>query len=184
MGKGRAMTDPRDLAVHVTAKKIAYRQSKDGMVISFVLHPQEVPDKLATDPIGTSYMLALVEIDDATGQPKGDTKPAHQGMASPVDNDASPKAPRSQVPQAESGARKSPAQVAGYLCTLPSFWKFLREHHMLPAVRTEESAAKAIRLMCGVQHRSEIRDGEASGNAWRQIRADFTAWEKAVEVVG
>src|SRR5262245_7514571 len=111
----------RESAVHVTAKKIAYRQSKDGMVISFVLHPQEVPDKLATDPIGTSYMLALVEIDDATGQPRGGD--AHEPAKPTVDT-----APRSQA--TGGGARKSwgemtPSAQAGLLCNDRAFQKYL-----------------------------------------------------------
>lgn len=59
-------------AEHCEAKKHAYRQTQDGVVVSFVLHPNDLPDGLATAPLGTRYMLALVEIGDDE-QPK---KPA------------------------------------------------------------------------------------------------------------
>ena len=49
---------------HVEAKKIAYRQSKDGLVISFVVHPSDMPDALAVAPLGQRYMLALAAIGD------------------------------------------------------------------------------------------------------------------------
>lgn len=62
------MIDPaavaRENAVHCEARKIAFRQTKDGVVISFVLHPDEVPNSLATAALGTRYVLALVELND------------------------------------------------------------------------------------------------------------------------
>jgi hypothetical protein len=54
----------RDNAMHCEAKKHAFRQTQDGVVVSFVLHPQEVPSGLTLAALGTRYMLALVEIGD------------------------------------------------------------------------------------------------------------------------
>jgi hypothetical protein len=49
---------------HLEAKKLAYRQSRDGFVISFVVHPSDMPDALAVAPLGQRYMLALAAIGD------------------------------------------------------------------------------------------------------------------------
>lgn len=57
-------TIARESALHCEAKFYAFRKTKDGTVVSFVLHPQEVPDALATADIGARFMLALVEIGD------------------------------------------------------------------------------------------------------------------------
>jgi uncharacterized OB-fold protein len=54
----------RSAAVHCEVKKYAYRQTKDGVVLSFVLHPQEIPADVASAAIGTRYVLALVELAD------------------------------------------------------------------------------------------------------------------------
>jgi len=51
-------------AEHFEAKKYAYRQSKDGMILSFVLHPNDVPKDMAISSIGTRYMVAVAEIAD------------------------------------------------------------------------------------------------------------------------
>jgi uncharacterized OB-fold protein len=51
-------------ATHCEAKKHAYRQTQDGVVVSFVLHPQDMPEGLATAPLGTRYVLAFVELND------------------------------------------------------------------------------------------------------------------------
>ena len=53
-----------DIAESFEAKKYAYRQTKDGMVLSFVLHPDDVPKEMATAPIGQRYMVACAQIDD------------------------------------------------------------------------------------------------------------------------
>lgn len=62
------MTDPSTLAsetaLHCEAKFYAFRKTKEGTIVSFVLHPQEVPDELATANIGARFMLAMVEIGD------------------------------------------------------------------------------------------------------------------------
>lgn len=186
----------RENAVSVTAKKIAYRQSKDGMVISFVLHPQEVPDKLATDQIGTSYMLALVEIDDATGQPKGDSKPS-DGDGHPVDSDVSSEARRSQSPT-EGGARKhvtndkpstswhqlSPAQQAGILCGDESFQRFVSERWSMTLEKSGGDFAKVVRWLCDVDSRREILPGTNGAKAWTEIVESYRAWQREPEFVG
>lgn len=168
----------RETAVHVTAKKIAYRQTRDGNVVSFAMDPKDVPDKLATDPIGTSYMLALVEVDDATGQPKG-------GQQAQVSDPT--EAPRPQTP--EGGARKTPAQVAGYLCTLPSFHSFLLENvrwplpipaAFAPQEEWQQWAAETVRKACGVSRRRDITE---DNEQWRKLRSDFRLYEKVAEIV-
>src|SRR3990167_6715521 len=91
----------RKVALHCEAKKHAYRQTQDGVVVSFVLHPQEVPAGLATAPLGTRYMLALAEIGN-------DEQPIER---------PAPEKPHSY------------AQRAGILCNEPAFWRFLNESH-------------------------------------------------------
>lgn len=51
-------------AIHCEAVKAAYRQTKDGLVVSFVIHPNDMPNALAVAPLGTRYMLALAQIGD------------------------------------------------------------------------------------------------------------------------
>jgi hypothetical protein len=55
-------TAAREAAMNCEAKFYAFRKTKDGTIVSFVLHPQDVPDGLATAEIGARFVLALVEI--------------------------------------------------------------------------------------------------------------------------
>lgn len=51
-------------AAHCEAKLHGFRKTQDGIVVSFVLHPQDWPQALALDPLGTRYMLAVAQIGD------------------------------------------------------------------------------------------------------------------------
>ena len=53
-----------NMAEHFEAKKYAYRQTKDGVVLSFVLHPDDIPPDMAVSAIGSRYMVACVQIND------------------------------------------------------------------------------------------------------------------------
>lgn len=44
--------------------KYAYRQSKDGFIISFVVHPNDLNLDLANAAIGSQWRLKLVELDE------------------------------------------------------------------------------------------------------------------------
>ena len=62
-----SVTDTANSAVtaeHFEAKQFAYRHRKDGMILSFVLHPNDMPNEIAISNIGTRYMVAVVEIGD------------------------------------------------------------------------------------------------------------------------
>jgi hypothetical protein len=76
----------RAAALSCEAKKHAYRQTQDGVVVSFVLHPQEVPDGLAISALGTRYMLALVEVDEneQPKQPREGIKQTHEMVPDPA----------------------------------------------------------------------------------------------------
>ena len=59
------MTSPSTVAaMNCEAKLYAFRKSRDGTIISFVLHPQEVPAGINSADIGARFMLAMVELAD------------------------------------------------------------------------------------------------------------------------
>lgn len=184
------MNDIRDSALHCEAKKHAYRQTQDGVVVSFVLHPQEIPDGLAIAPLGTRYMLALVEIGDDE-KPKnrkdGEANPTGRHRnTSPVSNDKTPPAPAPDQPARATRPihwhDMTLAQQAGILCNEPSFWKFLNENY--PAnICGAHDAATLIRSVCDVRSRSELDPDRPSGRQWRHIASRYRAWMKEPEVV-
>lgn len=162
------MTKPiADLAIHCEAKKHAYRQTQDGVVVSFVLHPQEVPEGLAVAPLGARYVLALVELnDDET--PKEASKP-------------SAREPQPVTDKPRAGAKRwgdmQPAQQAGIRCGEPLFLAFLKEERPDDWHDASEDPAECVRMICRVESRSLLNREEAA-QRWQKLNDQFVAWER------
>lgn len=94
-------------ASHCEAKLHGFRRTADGVVVSFVLHPAEVPQALALDPLGTRYMLALCAIGDDEQPVSSAGTSTHQqkGSAATVGS------PGKDAPKL-AGEHKSPAERA------------------------------------------------------------------------
>ena len=123
-----------DIAESFEAKKYAYRQTKDGMVLSFVLHPDDVPKEMATAPIGQRYMVACAQID------------AHEN---PI------------RPRATTDAEKALAR-ANLICRDETYIQWVRMnfyqwHVVDETLEDEEYAAEVIRFICGIDSRSELK---------------------------
>lgn len=50
----------------IEAVKIAYRQTKEGNVVTFRLHPNDNEKHIAAMPLGTNVMLGIAEIDQVS----------------------------------------------------------------------------------------------------------------------
>ena len=123
-----------DIAESFEAKKYAYRQTKDGRVLSFVLHPDDVPKEMATAPIGQRYMVACAQIDD------------HEN---PI------------RPRATTDAEKALAR-ANLICRDETYIQWVRMnfyqwHVVDETLEDEEYAAEVIRFICGIDSRSELK---------------------------
>jgi len=70
-------------------------------------------------------------------------------------------------------------QQAGMRCEEKSFWAFLIQemNYDCPNATT---AADAVRDICGVTSRADIRDGEPSGKRWDRLNADYVNWMHSV----
>lgn len=51
-------------ASNFEAVKLSLRQNKNGVVVSFLIHPNELPTELLEDWVGSRYMIALVRLED------------------------------------------------------------------------------------------------------------------------
>lgn len=89
---------------------------------------------------------------------------------------------------AERG-HKSPAQIAGYLCTLGSFQEFLREKFRTEWVRNamargegrtrEEIAKECVYDICAVTSRRELTD---KNTEWHALQLAFRLWQNHPEL--
>jgi len=58
------MTQANDTFTKVEAINISYKQTREGDVISFRIHPEDRNNDLANTPLGTRMLLAVAEIKD------------------------------------------------------------------------------------------------------------------------
>lgn len=65
--------------IEVFLKKYSFRQTKDGNIFAYAVDPSLTPDKMMTDPIGTTYGVVLVEVDE-NDQPVEKVKPKFHEM--------------------------------------------------------------------------------------------------------
>jgi hypothetical protein len=73
----------------------------------------------------------------------------------------------------------APSQQAGIRCDEPSFVAFLREQREDDWIETRD-AAECVRLICGVQSRSELGTNQKARVIWKQLDDQYQAW-KALE---
>ncbi len=135
-------------STHCEAKKHGYRQTQDGIVVSFVLHPNEVPDDLALAALGTRYMLALVRIgDDETPQPPKAKRPSR---------------PFASLPR---------SQQAGILCNDKTFQRWVTGRYGF--TMDLNGARQFVINECKVNSRRELDVDVEAGVLWDVLRGQF-----------
>lgn len=130
--------------------------------MSFVIHPQDMPEVLANADIGSQWQLSLVPLDE-DGNAETERRPQQ------ADSNQRPQpGPAGKI---ETSARATtPTQMAGILCNDPRFQKYL-------GVNDKEEAATSMRDICGVQSR---RDITLDNKAWQNLYGCYLAWLKVV----
>lgn len=179
-------------AIHFEAKKHAYRQTQDGVVVSFVVHPNDLNAAFAVAPLGTRYVLALAEIgDDEQPNPPGGTT---DQAASPAESAVTP-TPLKTADVLPGGAKERrpfhtlplPQQVA-LRCADEGFqsWAFVYAQDQKWSIGNgpnsdcygtdrDEVAASVIRKACGVISRGEIKPGTEAAKKWLALETQYLA---------
>lgn len=135
------------------AKLHAFRRTQEGVVVSYVVHPNDVSAALATAPLGTRYMIGFAQIGD-DGKPIEQPKPAAKPVAS-KDRQRFDSLPLSQQ--------------AALRCNDMEFRKWL-------GVATEIDAARKVRVRCQVQSRAAFDSDPDAIRQWNALDADFQAY--------
>ena len=109
----------------VIFQKHGFRQTQQGVVVSYLVDPVDMPDKLATDPLGTMYGAVLVEVDE-NDQPKtarSSTGSEHRNSTPGVGGSNPP------APAKRSFHDMPRSQQAGMLCQDEAFKDWLMVQH-------------------------------------------------------
>jgi hypothetical protein len=177
-------TRARELALSVEAKKHALRQQQDGCwILTMKVHQNDMPEQIMKAAMGQRYVLAMVAVDD-NEEPKEVLPPESIDKPKPATQPPPPPVLRNKAGEAER--RKSQGEIAGYLCTLPSFWKFLQDkfrddwYRNMRVGRSNESiAANCIYDICTVASRRDLTE---KNTEWMALRLAFGLWQNHPEL--
>jgi len=158
---------------HFEAKKHAYRQTQDGVVVSFVIHPSDVPADLATAPLGTIYMIGFAAVGEPDGDVRASVKAEHKAPIGKADEPSSPSKPKQRWDQLSPSAR------AALLTKDPAFWEYLRVLNWSECADAG-AADRVLKMVCGISSKTEL-DATTSGPAakFNNLDRNFRAWQQA-----
>ena len=129
--------------------KIGLKQSKDGFVLTLAVHPDDIPDELMRDFVGSRYQVVMVRLGD-------DDQPLSREGEFPGDH---------------------AVKMAGILCRDPEFWRWLNDREMLME-KNEKACTEWLVSYLGVESRKELKTDMEARNLFNQLKRSFDAWRK------
>lgn len=117
-------------------------------------------------PLGTRYVAALVEVSgDETPVPKEEQASRSKATKAKPAHD---KKRWSELPLSQQAAMR---------CNEPGFSQFLTAKGWL----LNSSSAQAVRDLCEVETRADIKEGTEAGKLWRKIDTEYQLWLREPE---
>ena len=132
------------------AIKIGLKQSKDGFVLTLAVHPDEIPDALMRDFVGSRYQVVMVRLGD-------DDQPMSREGEFPGDH---------------------AVKMAGILCRDSDFWKWLNDREMLME-KNEKACAEWMTSYLGIESRKELKTDTEARSLFNQLKRSFDAWKQS-----
>ena len=130
--------------------KMGLRQSKDGYVLNLAVHPDDLPEDLMRDFVGSRYMVVMVRIGD-------DEQPLDRDAAFPGDN---------------------AVKMAGMICRDPEFWEFVFNLSSVE-VSNEDECREWLCSYLGIEARRELKTSAEARDLLNKMVKGFNAWKSA-----
>lgn len=184
------MTDPatiaRELAISVEAKLTGFAKRADGGVnLRFQVHPNDVRKELRDAPLGTRYVMALVEVDDDGLPVQRKDNEGETPVPAPLTAGPDGQAGRiTSVSESRRGEPSPPKPVAadkrlsrraGILCADQLYRKWLAKQSGLTEITKDEAAAH-MRTYCGVTTRTHILPGTPAALKFEELEGRYKIW--------
>lgn len=136
--------DIRAMTSKFEAVQIAMNKDKNGYVLKLAVNPVDAPEDLLRDPVGTRYMIVAVRLN-------GQDEP---------------------VPSKQTTDGNKALKIAGMLCQDERFQEWLMMQNLVDEL-SEDAAAKAIRTVCGIASRAELKTNSEARKAFLALTARF-----------
>lgn len=129
--------------------KTALRQTKDGYSLTLAVHPDDLPDDLMRDFVGSRYMVVMVRIGD-------NEQPISRELEFPGDH---------------------AVKMAGIICRDPDFWAWL-ETKFDVIVDSEKDCAAWLSDFLNVQSRKELKENQEIREVFNKLKREFDSWKQ------
>lgn len=140
------MNSVKDIGSEMECVKLGMRHTKDGHILSIVMHPNDTPEDILRDPVGQRYMAVFVRVNDH-----------EEAVASP---------------QVEDGLKA--VKLAGTLCSDADFQLWMASKGYATGV-SEEAATEGMRAYLGVTSRKELKTDADARAVLSRLRSAFVA---------
>lgn len=167
-------------AAHFEAKKHAYRQCQDGIVVSFLIHPADISSEIAMAALGTRFMVAFSEIGEDE-KPKEQNSRGSTGAEEKPSRIAHPPESVAQSKDRRAFHDLPYSQQAGIRCGDKEFANFLLEMYPHNVRMADGITSECVRGLCGVTSRADL-DSRAESmverrGRWRNLNSEFESWQ-------
>ena len=141
------MTEP---TIQFEGVKVGLKQSKDGYVLTLAVHPDDIPDDLVRDFVGSRYVVVMVRLD-------AQEKPMNRDNEFPGDQ---------------------AVKMAGILCRDPDFWEWLHAKEWLME-KTEKACTEWLTSYLNIESRKELKTDQEARELFNKIKISFEAWRRS-----
>lgn len=138
------MSEIREISTQFEAVKIAMTQDKNGHILKLAIHPNDTPEDIMRDPVGSRYLVVLVRMNE---------------QGEPVASE-----------QSEDG-RKA-VMLAGTLCSDDNFQEWLSTTGAIDEM-TEGAATMWLRKRLGITSRKELKTDREARQRLLGVRDEF-----------
>jgi uncharacterized protein YcgL (UPF0745 family) len=130
------------------AVKVGMKQDNSGYILTLRIHPDDVPDELMRDFVGSRYMAVMVRLND-------EDRPMNR----------------------EAELAKDMVRISGMLCRDPQFWEFLSEAGGI-IEKSEREATEWLKDYLQIESRSDIAKSQTATEKMLGVKQEFMAWRQ------
>jgi hypothetical protein len=132
--------------IQFEAVKVGMKQDNSGYILTLRIHPDEVPEVIMRDFVGSRYMTVMVRLNE-------EEKPMNR----------------------EADLSRDMVRVSGMLCRDPQFWEFLSESGQI-IEKSDKEATTWLKEYLKVDSRADIGKSEQATQKMLGIKQEFAAW--------
>lgn len=131
--------------------KVGMKQDNSGYILTLRIHPDEVPEVIMRDFVGSRYMTVMVRLNE-------EERPMNR----------------------EQELARDMVRISGMLCRDPEFWKFLQESGQI-IEKSDKEATAWLKTYLKVESRADISKSQQAVEKMLGIKQEFVSWKNRAD---